>query len=81
MAAPLPPDLPDDPVDGMPVFTSRQKAALLPPLRPAEPTPEPIVWTGSGAWRRLRRAFGRRGLAAVIIVLGLVLVLVVGRGQ
>lgn len=32
---PAPPDLPDDPVDVMPVFTKRRKAELLPPLRPA----------------------------------------------
>lgn len=31
---PAPPDLPDDPVDVMPVFTSRRKAEKLPPLRP-----------------------------------------------
>jgi hypothetical protein len=30
----LPPDLPDDPIDVMPVFTSRRKSAALPPLRP-----------------------------------------------
>jgi hypothetical protein len=31
----LPPDLPDDPVDVMPVFTSRRKSSDLPPLRSA----------------------------------------------
>lgn len=31
----LPPDMPDDPVDVMPVFTTRRKAEALPPLRAA----------------------------------------------
>lgn len=35
MNAPIPPDLPDDPVDVMPVFTTRRKAEALPPVRPA----------------------------------------------
>ena len=53
-----PPDLPEDPVDVMPVFTTRRKAEALPPLRPAalsnrlDAVVDELPTTVRAAWRR-----------------------------
>lgn len=51
-----PPDLPDDPVDVMPVFTSRRKAEKLPSLRPAQPSKALDTGVERGFCRGLARA-------------------------
>lgn len=68
--APLPPpDLPDDPVDLMPVFTSRRKAEKLPSLRPAPQSKG--LDADRGFCRALARADWHRGFRwGVVATLG-----------
>lgn len=79
MTRPVPPDLPDDPVDVMPVFTTRRKAEKLPPLRPAPPS------NGfDPSWdRHLARAGWHRGFlwGVFAVVGGLCLVVALMRGM
>jgi anti-sigma-K factor RskA len=76
----LPPDLPDDPVDAMPVFTSRRKAEALPPLRPAAVSNRLDAATERGADQRRAgwHSGFRWGLIAAVGGTCLVITLAVG---
>ena len=71
MARPTPPDLPVEPANVMPVFTSRRKAEKLPSLRPAVQSKGLDTGVERGFCRRLARADWHRGFRwGVIATLG-----------
>ena len=73
-----PPDLPEDPVDVMPVFTTRRKAEALPPLRPAVSSNAlDRGWCRQLALADWQAGF-RWGLVATIAGLCIVITLAVG---